>query len=200
MAAPLDFYFDFSSPYGYFASKRIDEIGRRHGREVTWRPFLLGVAFKTTGQTPLVEQPLRGDYHRHDFERTARRYKLPFRMPESFPFASLAAARAYYWLADRDPGAAKGLARAVYDAVFGEGRDVTKAEAVADIAARLGVDRAALLAAVDDPAVKERLKAETEAAVRRGVFGSPFVLVDGEPFWGSDRLDQVEEWLATGGW
>jgi 2-hydroxychromene-2-carboxylate isomerase len=200
MPSPLDFYFDFSSPYGYFASLQIDDLAARHGREVAWRPFLLGVAFKATGQVPLVQQPLRGPYHRHDFPRTARRLKVPFRLPESFPFLSLAAARAFYWLSDSDPARAKALARAVYRAAFGEGRNVTAAETVAEIAAPLGIDRAALLAAVNDPVNKERLKAETEAAIGRGVFGSPFVIVDGEPFWGSDRLGQVEEWLVTGGW
>lgn len=200
MPAPIDFFFDFSSPYGYFASTRIDAIAARHGREVTWRPFLLGAAFKATGQSPLVQQPLRGPYHARDFPRTARRLGVPFVMPESFPFASLAAARAFYWVADSDPPLARALARAVYHAAFGEGHAVTAAETVADVAAPLGIDRAALLAAVADPAVKERLKRETDAALARGVFGSPFVFVDGEPFWGSDRLDQVEEWLATGGW
>lgn len=200
MPAPLEFYFDFSSPYGYFASTRIDDIGARHGREVAWRPFLLGIAFKTTGQVPLVQQPIRGDYHRHDFARSARRLGLPFRMPEAFPFLSLAAARAYYWLLDTDPGKAKALARTVYHAAFGEGRSVTPAETVADLVEPLGIDRAALLAAVDDPVIKKRLKSETEAAIARGVFGSPFVFVDGEPFWGSDRLEQVDAWLAAGGW
>lgn len=200
MSAPIDFFFDFSSPYGYFASTRIDAIAARHGREVIWRPFLLGAAFKTTGQAPLVQQPLRGPYHAHDFPRTARWLKVPFVMPESFPFASLAAARAFYWLADSDPALAKALARAVYLAAFGAGRSVTAAETVADVAAPLGIDRDELLAAVADPAVKDRLKRETDEALARGVFGSPFVFVDGEPFWGSDRLDQVEEWLATGGW
>ena len=200
MPAPLEFYFDFSSPYGYFASTRIDELAARHGRQVIWRPFLLGIAFKVTGQAPLVQQPIRGDYHRHDFPRSARRLKLPFVLPDNFPFLSLAAARAYYWLLDTDPGKAKALARAVYHAAFGEGRNVTPAETVAVIAEPLGIGRTELLAAVNDPVIKERLKLETDTAIARGVFGSPFVFVDGEPFWGSDRLDQVEEWLATGGW
>ncbi len=200
MPAPIDFYFDFSSPYGYLASTRIDGIAARHGREAAWRPFLLGAAFKQTGQAPLTEQKLRGPYAVHDFPRSARRLGVAFKMPETFPFLSLAAARAFYWLADSDPDLAKALAKAVYGAAFGEGRNVTAAEAVAEIAAPLGIDRAALVAAASDPAIKERLKAETDAAIARGVFGSPFVFVDGEPFWGSDRLDQVEDWLATGGW
>ncbi len=200
MPDPIDFYFDFSSPYGYLASHRIDALAARHGRAVRWRPFLLGVAFKITGQRPLVEMPLRGDYHRRDFERSARLLGVPFRMPAAFPFASLAAARAFYWLADRDPKQAKALARAVYAAAFGEGRDVTPAETVAELAAPLGIERQDLLAAVNDPAVKERLKQEIDAALARGVFGSPFVIVDGEPFWGHDRLDHVDRWLATEGW
>ena len=200
MPAPIDFYFDFSSPYGYLASTRIDALAARHGREVNWRPFLLGVAFKRTGQRPLVELPLRGPYHERDFARSARLLGVPFRPPASFPFASLAAARAFYWLADRNAALAKALAHAVFGAAFAEGRDVTPPGVVADLAAPLGVERTALLSALDDPAVKERLKRENEAALDRGVFGSPFVIVDGEPFWGHDRLDHVDRWLATGGW
>ena len=71
---------------------------------------------------------------------------------------------------------------------------------VIDIARSMGVDGAALAAALDDPAVKERAKREVEAAIAAGVVGSPFFIVDGEPFWGNDRRDQVEHWLATGGW
>ena len=200
MAEPIDFYFDFSSPYGYFASTRIDALAARHGRTVNWRPFLLGVAFKTTGQAPAVEPPLRGPYDRHDFARSARLLGVPFKMPAVFPFAALAASRAYYWLVDRDPATARALARAIYHTAFGEGRDVTSPETIAGLAAPLGIDPAALLAALADPAVKDRLKRETEAALAGGVFGSPFINVDGEPFWGHDRLDQVERWLTTGGW
>jgi 2-hydroxychromene-2-carboxylate isomerase len=200
MPDPIEFYFDFSSPYGYLASTRIDALAEKHGRSVTWRPFLLGVAFKATGQQPLVEQPLRGPYHRRDFARSARLLGVRFQLPEPFPFPSLAACRAFYWLAERDPVQAKALARAVYHASFGLGRDMRAAEAVAEVAHPLGIERAALLAAVNDPGVKDRLRNETEAALARGVFGSPFIIIDGEPFWGHDRLEQVDRWLATGGW
>jgi 2-hydroxychromene-2-carboxylate isomerase len=69
-----------------------------------------------------------------------------------------------------------------------------------NVAARLGVDKDQLRQALEEPAVKERLRAEVDAAIERGVFGSPYIVIDGEPFWGSDRLDQVEKWLETGGW
>src|SRR5215475_11116612 len=159
MAEPIEFYFDFSSPYGYLASTRIDALAAKHGRVVNWRPFLLGVAFKTTGQQPLVEQPLRGPYSLRDFARSARLLGVPFTLPTPFPFPSLAACRAFYWLAERDAGRAKALAHGVYRAAFGEGRDVRAINAIAAIAAGLGIDSAALKAACEDPIVKEKLKA-----------------------------------------
>jgi 2-hydroxychromene-2-carboxylate isomerase len=200
MPDPIEFYFDFSSPYGYLASTRIDALAEKHGRMVAWRPFLLGVAFKTTGQRPLTEQPLRGPYSERDFSRSARLLGVPFRLPQPFPFPSLAVARAFYWLADREVSQAKALAKGVYCAAFGEGLDMRAAEAVANVAAPLGIERAHLLAAVNDPEVKDRLRRETDMALARGVFGSPFIIVDGEPFWGHDRLEHVDRWLSTGGW
>lgn len=201
MAASIDFYFDFASPYGYFASHRIDELAAKYGRAVAWRPFLLGAAFKLTGAKPLSQQsPIRADYFAHDWERLARRFKVPFRIPEGFPHAAVASSRAFYWLDDRDPTMAKAFARRIYGAYFGEGRDFTSAEMVAGEAAALGVDRTELLPALQDPAVKDRLKREVDAAIGRGVFGSPSFFVDGEMFWGHDRLEEVEEWLERGGW
>lgn len=200
MPEPIEFYFDFSSPYGYLAATRIDGLAARHGRDVTWRPILLGVVFKTTGQSPLPSQPMRGPYHLRDFARSARLLGVPFRMPEPFPFAALAASRAFYWLDERDSALARRLARAIYDAVFGEGRDMRGIDAVAAVATPLGIDGGELRAAVERPEIKERLRSETEVAIAKGVFGSPFCIVDGEPFWGHDRLYQLEEWLRTGGW
>ena len=197
---PIEFYFDFSSPYGYLAATRIDDLAARHGRTVDWRPFLLGAAFKQTGQRPLTEQALRGPYHVRDFARSARLLGVPFRLPAAFPFASVAACRAFYWLRDGDPDTALRLARALYAAAFAVGRPITAVDDVAAVAAPLGIDADALRRAVEDPAVKARLRDETDRAIARGVFGSPFVIVDGEPFWGSDRLPQVERWLEAGGW
>ncbi len=196
----IDFYFDFSSPFGYLASHRIDALGEEFGREVDWRPFLLGVAFKTTGARPLNELPMKGDYFRRDIPRTARLMGVAFTWPQPFPFLAVAASRAFYWLCGRDRERARTLALAIYDAAFGAGRDMSGAEAVADVAAGIGLERGEVLEALQDPAVKDRLRTEVDAALARGVFGSPFIVVDGEPFWGVDRLDQIDRWLATGGW
>jgi 2-hydroxychromene-2-carboxylate isomerase len=200
MSKPIDFYFDFSSPYGYIASQRIEAIAAKHGRSVNWRPYLLGAVFKVNSRKPLPGQPLVGDYARHDFERSARLYGVPFKYPTRMPISGVSPSRAYYWVHDRDQQKAKELALALYKAYFVEGRDISDPEQVADIAATLGLDRSATLAAMQEPAVKERLKKETDAAIARGAFGSPFIFVDDEPFWGNDRLDQVDRWLATGGW
>jgi 2-hydroxychromene-2-carboxylate isomerase len=196
----IDFYFDFSSPYGYIASHRIDDIAARHGHAVNWHPYLLGVVFKANGRKPLPGQPLVGDYALRDFARSARLYGVPLNIPPRLPISGVNPSRAFYWLHDQDPPQAKTLARALYAAYFVDGRDISEPEQVAEVTASLGVDRAAVLAALQDPKVKERLRQETEAAIARGAFGSPFIFVDGEPFWGSDRLDQVDRWLATGGW
>jgi 2-hydroxychromene-2-carboxylate isomerase len=200
MAAPIDFYFEFASPYGYLASTEIDALAGRHGRAVAWHPIMLGAAFKETGARPLMQTPLKGPYLLHDVPRFARYLGVPLTLPPVMPMNSLAASRACVWLDQEDCAQARSLAKALLHAHWGEGRDLSAPEAVAEVAAGLGIDRAALLAAVANQRIKDLLKERTEAAIARGVFGSPFIFVDGEPFWGADRLPQIEAWLARGGW
>ena len=198
--APVDFYFEFSSPYGYIASQLAEESEKRIGRPMKWRPFLLGPVFKLTGGAPLLDIPMKGEYSKHDFVRSARYHGIPFRQPAKFPVGSVAAVRAFYWIDDRDPALARRFAKAVYKAYFVEGRDIGAAPIVLEVAREAGVDAGALAAALEDAALKERAKKEVEGAIARGVFGSPFFIVDGEAFWGSDRLPMLEEWVKRGGW
>ena len=200
MSKGVDFYFEFSSPYGYIAAELAEALEKRIGRPVTWRPMLLGPVFKLTGQAPLTEIPMKGDYAKRDFLRSAGLHKVPFRQPEKFPIGTVAAVRAFYWLADQDAGKARALAKALYRAYFVDGRDIGAPQAVIEVAREVGVDAAALAKALEDPAVKERAKREVDAAIAAGVFGSPFFIVDGEPFWGVDRLPMLEDWVKTGGW
>ena len=197
---PIDFYFDFSSPYGYFASCKIDALAAKHGREAVWRPFLLGAAFKTTGGQPLPSIPMKGPYHVRDMARTARYLGVEFRHPSVFPIASVAPTRAFYWLNAKDPKRAKTLASELYRAYFVEDRDISKPEEVVSACGRLGLAAAETRAALADQAVKDMTRTEVDAAVAIGAFGSPYVVIDGEPFWGADRFEQIEKWLATGGW
>ena len=198
--APIDFYFEFSSPYGYIASQLAEDFEKRVGRELRWRPFLLGPVFKITGQPPLVEIPMKGEYSKRDFLRSARMHGVAYRHPAKFPIGTVAAMRAFYWVHDRDPALARTLAKALYAAFFVDGIDISAPAAVIDIAKNVGVDAAALAAALEDPVLKERAKKEVDAAIASNVFGSPFFIVDGEPFWGVDRMPMVEQWIAKGGW
>ncbi len=167
---------------------------------MVWRPHLLGAVFKINDQRPLASIPLKNDYAERDLARSARLLKVPFKLPTKFPVGATAPSRAFYWINDRDPALAKRLAQALYYAYFAEDRDISSPAVTCEVAAGLEVDRVALAQALNDPVVKERLRTEVDAAIARGVFGSPYIVVDGEPFWGSDRLDQVEKWLETGGW
>ncbi|HEX3098019.1 MAG TPA: 2-hydroxychromene-2-carboxylate isomerase [Usitatibacter sp.] len=198
--APVDFYFEFSSPYGYIASRLAEDLEERIGRPLRWRPILLGPIFKLTGQAPLTQLPMKGPYAQKDFSRTARLHKLPYRHPDKFPIGTVAACRAFYWMHDRDPAAARALAKALYRAYFEDNRDISAAPVLAEVAREAGVDTAALAAALEDPAMKERMKSEEDAAIAAGVFGSPFFIADGEPFWGVDRIPMLEEWVRSGGW
>ena len=173
---------------------------QEYEREILWKPFLLGAVFKITGVKPALDIPMKGDYARLDLARSARLYDTPFVLPETFPFMSVAACRASYWLNESDPEAARELIEALYDTAFGEGQSIREPAEVAAVAEELGHDPDAVLAAVQEPGIKDLLRREVEAAIAKGVFGSPYIIVDDEPFWGFDRLDDVAVWLDMGGW
>ena len=200
MTDQIEFYFDFSSPYGYVAAHRIEELGEKHGREVVWKPFLLGATFQLTGNRPLKDQQLKWEYSSHDLLRTARRYDVPWQLPDVFPIATQAAGRAFYWISDKDVSKAKEFAIKTYRAYFAEGVDIRAKEAVADIANGFGFAKDECLAAINDEAIKQRLKDVTDEAIERNVCGSPFFYIGDEPFWGNDRIDMMDDWLETGGW
>ena len=196
---PIDFYFDFSSPYGYLGAELIDALAARHGRTVAWHPILLGVVFKQTGAQPLTQVPVKGPYSQRDFARSARFHGVPFRMPPTFPVAAQAPSRVMLWAGRRDAAEGVRAARALYRAYFVDGRDISRPDIAAEVAGAAGFDAAAARAAIDDPAIKDALKAEVDNAIAAGVFGSPFFIIDGEPFWGVDRFEQMDRWLAQGG-
>ncbi|RAU22896.1 2-hydroxychromene-2-carboxylate isomerase [Paramagnetospirillum kuznetsovii] len=200
MSDAISFYFDFSSPYAYFAALQADDLAWRSGREVAWKAIMIGSAFRASGNKPLVDQPIKGAYARHDWERVARLINAPYRMPDRFPVASLAPSRAFWWLADRDQALAQRFAKAVFHAYFAEGEDISDLALVVQLGRTVGIDPAALEAAAQDAVWKQRLKDETETAIEQGVFGSPFFVVDGEGFWGADRMAMVEDWAKRGGW
>jgi len=199
MAEPITFYFDFSSPYAYLASELIDDLAKKYERKVQWRPIMLGATFQKTGLPLLLTIPLKGEYSKRDILRSARYYSVPFNFPDKFPLATQIAARAYYWLHGEDCGKAREFAHAVFRAYWIDGRDISELTVVQEIGAALGIANDALSTATAKPEIKERLKTETDGAIAKGMFGAPYFIVDGEPFWGADRLPQIEHWLKTGG-
>jgi 2-hydroxychromene-2-carboxylate isomerase len=199
---PIDFYFDFLSSYGYFASLRIDELAARHGRSVRWHSMLLGVSvMKTMGLKPLLETPLKCDYVLRDTARYMRRHGLKLGRKLTDPFMDpRAAARGFYWVRRHRPGQEAAFARVAFDCYWREGRDLGAPAQVAALAPAIGIDPAAMLDGIESDQARSDLREAVAASLERGVFGSPFFFVDGEPFWGSDRLEQVGDWLRSGGW
>jgi 2-hydroxychromene-2-carboxylate isomerase len=219
----IDFYFDFSSPYSYIASEWIEALAARHGRTVNWKAILLGATFQAAELKSPVSHPIKREYSMRDFERSARFAGVPLKMPEKFPIPTQNAARVFWWLqerAARPPGGA--LARAWQDgaqrsasaisgglsanhwarhclrAYFARGVDLSDSAALQTLAVEFGLDAAEAAAVWNDPQWKARLKAANDAAIALGVFGAPFFMIDGEPFWGNDRRAQIERWLEKG--
>jgi 2-hydroxychromene-2-carboxylate isomerase len=198
MQTPIEFYFDFTSPYSYLASEMIEPLAARHDRSVAYRPTLLGAAFRVSGQRALTEIPMKGDYSRRDLARSARFYGIPFQLPEPFPVSTVTAARCCLVLQREESQVAVPFIHLVFRAFFVQGRNISDAQVVHSLLAESGANATDVLDAAGQPGNKEALKAAVDASIGRGVFGAPFFLIDGEPFWGCDRLPQVDRWLASG--
>jgi 2-hydroxychromene-2-carboxylate isomerase len=201
--APLWFYFDFISPFGYLASLRVDALAARYGREARWQAMLIGVSvMKVMGLKPVPQTPLKGPYTRRDLLRYARRHGISlardFDAPPPYPIPG---ARAFHWLDSADPVVAKSFARALFAAYWQQGRDIGSVAEVARIGEGVGVEGAELVAAIASGGEGDvLLRSAVDRSLALGVFGSPFFIVDGEPFFGLEKLPVVEEWLAAGGW
>ncbi len=191
----LDFWFDFASTYSYPAAMRIAPLADKAGVHVRFRPFLLGPIFKAQGWTtsPFNLFPAKGRHMWRDLERLCADLEIPFRRPDPFPQNSLLAARMA--LAGLDHGWGEDFCRAVFRAQFADGRAIDDAAVIGHILAGLQIEPAPALAAAQSDETKSRLRSQTEAAQLRGLFGAPsFTTVDGELFWGNDRLEQALKW------
>ena len=200
MSTSIDFYFDFSSPYGYFSSLSVDDLQDRCNCEVIWRPYLMGAVMKITERKPLVSIPIINDYSTRDLNRIARRLKVAYKTPSKFPIATVAACRAFYWLTTQDSNVAKKLAKDLLRAYFEKDKLISDPAIVIQIANENGIDTKELSNALEDEQIKLKLRQVNDEAIKRGVFGSPFFIIGNEPFWGHDRLESVEAWIKTGGW
>ncbi len=192
----VDFYFDYGSPAAYLAWTQMPVLAEQTGATVVNKPFLLGGAFQATGNRPPISVPAKGQYLFQDLARFAKRYAVPLTMNPHFPINTLMLMRAAVGLNMREPARLEAFSAAVFRAIWVDALNLNDPAVTAAMLTKAGFDPAQVLALSADPAVKEQLKAETDAAVARGIFGAPTFFVGDEMFWGQDRLDFVREALA----
>jgi 2-hydroxychromene-2-carboxylate isomerase len=190
--ARLEFFFDVSSPWTYLAFHNVQPLAAELELELAWRPILVGGVFNAVNPSVYEsrEHPVPGKvaYMAKDMRDWARLagLKIVWR-PTVFPVNSVKAMRGCLWLAPQGKLAA--FARACFEAYWGEDRDISQDEALADICRKLGIDRDAFFAGIGEPAIKAQLKANTDELIARGGFGSPTMYLDGDDmYFGNDRL------------
>lgn len=186
----IEFLFDVGSPTTYLAHKRLAGVIERSAT-VDYVPVLLGGIFKATGNSSPAMVPAKGRYMNDDMARFADRHGIVLNFNPYFPINTITMMRIATGLQGQ-PGLMP-YVDAVFDAMWASPRNLGDPVVLADALAAAGLDATALLALADDPAVKDRLKAATEAAVARGVFGAPTFFVGDAMFFGQDRLDWVED-------
>ncbi len=194
----LEFFFDCSSPWTYLAFHRVEGLAAEAGAELVWRPILVGGVFNAVNGSVYEQRanpvPAKIRYHAKDLQDWARLDGLRIGWPDVFPVNSVKAMRAC--LVTEEQGLLPAWARAVFEAYWGQGLDIAQDEVLTKLAANLGLDGAELLARAAEPAVKERLRANTQELIDRGGFGSPTLFVDGDDmYFGNDRLPLVREAL-----
>jgi 2-hydroxychromene-2-carboxylate isomerase len=191
----LEFFFDYGSPYSYLANSRLPGLAERTGTELKYRPMLLGGVFKATGNSSPAVEPCEAKraYGGLELRRWVTHLGVPFRANPHFPINTLLLMRTA--VAAQHAGVFEPFHRAVYPAFWAEGENLGEPEVVTRVVEKAGLDARALLEGTGDPAVKAELRAITEEAVARGVFGAPTFFVGHEMFFGNDRLDFVERAL-----
>lgn len=191
MSKSLEFYFDFGSPTAYLAHKRLQQLAARYPLEVIYRPMLLGGVFKATGNNSPVAIPAKGKYMlEHDLPRFSQRYGVELNVNPYFPINTLNLMRGA--IAAQRLGCSADYINAMYDAVWVRSLNMGEPEVVAKVLAEAGLDAAAIMDLAQDPEIKAELIAATDAAVARDIFGTPTFFMDGEMYFGQDRLDFVE--------
>jgi 2-hydroxychromene-2-carboxylate isomerase len=193
MPDPIRFYFDFASPYAYFAATRIDALAKSFGRTVEWRPILLWAVFRAHGVAPPMDVAVRRDYLLHDMARSADFFGVPYRAPAKLALSTHLAARLYHAISETEPSKAVAFANRVFAAFFVEQKDISQSDTLLALAADAGIDADA--AAEGMTAGRPLLEQAVAGAIADKVVGSPFFLVDGEGFFGADRLPQLRWFL-----
>lgn len=196
MAAHIDYYFSLNSPWTYLGAARFAEMVRRHRAEVMVMPVDFGQIFAQSGGLPLAKRaPQRQAYRLVELERWRDHLGVPLNLrPKFFPANENLAARLV--IAAREAGYdAMSLAHAILRAVWAEERDIADAETLREIVRVRGLEHGPLFAAAETEQIKMLYQAGTDKAIAAQVFGAPSYVLDGEIFWGQDRLEFLERAL-----
>ncbi len=200
MAEPITLYFDLPSAHTYLGIGQLQQVAARHGRGIDWVPVSLMAVWKFHDYMPIGNPIAKGRYVMKDIARTAGLLGLALNVPRSFPRGDLSHARHLIWrIRAQDPGRAGALAAASMQAYWAEGRDLAEPEILAAFAAEAGIGADEVEAAAGDAAAAEACAAASREAAEAGIFGAPWMVADGEPFWGHDRIRYLDLWLEAGG-
>jgi 2-hydroxychromene-2-carboxylate isomerase len=193
MARTLEFYFDYGSPYSYLADTQVEAIAQRTGAALERKPMLLGGVFKATGNHSPAELPAKSKWSAFDMPMWAHHYGVPFNRNPHFPVNTLALMRGA--AAAQIDGLFDRYHPAMFKAMWVDGRNLNDIKEVAAVLTAAGLDAQKFGQRIQDQDAKDRLKATSDAAVARGVFGAPTMFVDDMMFFGNDRLPFVERAL-----
>ena len=199
MARRIEFYFDCSSPWTYLAFHAVQPLAVETGAEIVWKPILVGGVFNAVNQTVYdnraTPNPLKQSYMLKDLADWAKLYGLKILFPPTvFPVNSVKCMRGAFVALDQ--GKLVPYATAAFEAYWSDDRDISKEDALADIAAAAGLERQGFFAAIETDACKARLRSNTDELIKRGGFGSPTMFVGASMFFGNDRLPLVRAALA----
>lgn len=197
MTKAIRFYFDFASPYAYFASREIEKLAADCGRTVEWKPVLLWAALKAHEIAAPMDVPVKRDYFLNDMARSARFYGAPYKTPAKLPLSSHLAARLFYFIGDETPAMMLPFAQRVFSAFFVEGLDISDETVMIGLALHLGLSEDLAREGMKGSTGRSLLETAVGEAIDDGVIGSPFFIADNEKFFGADRLPQLA-WFLNG--
>ncbi|MBL4907333.1 MAG: DsbA family protein [Sneathiella sp.] len=197
MSDPIEFFFEYVSPYAFIAAKQIEEVGACHGREVIWRPVSLGHIWKTVEATNVGPGaiPQKAEYIMMDSGRSARIAGYRMTAPAVFPTDAKLARLAFYVISAKDKELAKNFADGVFDKYWTKSEEITEISHLTDLTDSLGIVAADMEAAASDPNAKAAMIESTDAALKSGAFGMPWFRVGDQVFWGADRVSHIDKYL-----
>ena len=196
MTKSVEFYFDVGSPTAYLAHKRLKQLKLEYGCSIIYHPVLLGGLFKASGNSSPVTVPAKGRYMiMEDLPRFAKLYSVPLNTNPHFPINTLNLMRGA--VSSLDEEYFDTYIDTIFKAIWVESRNMGDIDTVIEVLSDAGLDAKSILEATQNPEVKQQLISNTEQAVERGLFGAPTMFVDGEMFFGQDRLQFVEAALKN---